>query len=242
MGGVLPLPARLVIPGKLRLEEKLLRILEALTTEPLRKGATHTDLMKGTDLPAATLNRSLTVLHDAGYIRAVDSTSNHRSRLYYLTDPGRDALDIAFEERSESWSGRTVEELGRGWNWQVASSAYAQHSKAVLPGSSNTSSTNPPFPPLGGEGGGEGVTKVLPAGQDAYASQVKGFRALEFPEPEDEPSFAEPAHLPVAFTPGVNWDYLRKAFAARDIGNIQTHCALRRADFDTVLAQLESEQ
>lgn len=228
-GGVLPLPARLVIPGKLRLEEKLLRIMEALTTEPLRKGATHTALLQDTSVPAATLNRSLTSLCEAGYVRGED---NGRSRLYYLTEAGRDALDIAFEERSESWSGRTLEEHGRTWNWEVASSTVSGHNKAVLPNSSTVLPSTPPFPPLGGEGGTERGDKVLPpAEQEPYAATARGFRALEIGD--DAPLFEEeeePVQTPTLAPAqvGFNRDYIAKMLAAQNVQGIETHYRIHR--------------
>jgi DNA-binding MarR family transcriptional regulator len=245
MGGVVPLPARLVIPGKLRLEEKLLRIMEALTTEPLRKGATHTALLQDTTIPAATLNRSLTSLSEAGYIRGED---NGRSRLYYLTEAGRDALDIAFEERSESWnaSGRDLEEGGRTWNWEVASSAVSAHQEAVLPNTSISSSTpGISLPPTGGDIPGGTGPESSSTGEDE--ARVRGFRVLEMPEADDAPLFDdEPEAAPVSVatptTPELNWTHLRQRFAAQDIAGIKIHCAVRQADYSAVMAQLEAEE
>ena len=247
MGGVVPLPARLVIPGRLRLEEKLLRIMEALTTEPLRKGATHTALLQDTGVPAATMNRSLTALTEAGYVRGEDS-ANGRSRLYYLTEAGRDALDIAFEERSESWStgGRTLEEGGRTWNWEIASSTVSEHSKAVLPNSSKVLPFTPPFPPLGGEGGTEKGDEVLPPQTEPTTSgyeppvyteaTVIGFRPLpayDVPTDADDDLFPEPAPIaapvvesePSGFKP----EYVRQMLATQNIQGVLTHYRMRRA-------------
>lgn len=244
MGGVVPLPARMVIPGKLRLEEKLLRIMEALTTEPLRKGATHTALLQDTGVPAATLNRSLTALSDAGYVHGED---NGRSRLYYLTEAGKDALDIAFEERSESWNarGRTLEEGGRTWNWEVASSTVLPHTKAVLPNPSKVLPPPPSFPPLGGEEGVEKGAKVLPPQTEPTArgyeppvyaeATIRGFRPLAVYEAEDGTQTEvdqdlppEPATAPAL--PGFQASYVAQMLATMNIPGILTHYRLHRAD------------
>jgi len=136
-GNVTPLPAYMVMAGRLRLTENLLRILEALTTEPLRNGATHTDLKNDTNMTAGTLNRALTALSEAGYIYAEEK---NRSQKYKLSRQGRDVLDLALEEQNGSWknSGRTLEESGRAWNWQIASSTVLGDTDAVLPNSSNS--------------------------------------------------------------------------------------------------------
>ena len=78
------------------------------------------------------------------------------------------------------------------------------------------------------------------------------YRALGMGEPlappdDDAPLFddevsayVEPA-APPAQEAGLSWDYLRQRFAAADTVGIHRHCAIHRADFHTVLAQLETE-
>ena len=208
-GGAVPLPARMVMPGKLRLTDKLLRVLEAMTTEPLRKGATHTDLVKGTDIPAATLNRILTALSDAGYIT---SEELGRSTKYRLTARAHDALTVAGEDEGGSWNGvgSAMEEGGRTWNWEIASSGGLPLATAVLPSSSISLPHSPPFPPLGGEGGVDGESKssstataAVPgvySSEPADGPQIRGFRAVDWfdaPREPDAPAedelFPEPA-------------------------------------------------
>jgi predicted transcriptional regulator len=240
-GGALPLPARMVMPGKLRLNEKLLRVMEAMTTEPLRKGATHTDLLKDTAIPAGTLNRILTALVDADYIRAED---NGRSRVYKLTTTGKDALDMAFEEQSDSWnaSGRTLEELGRAWNWEVASSTVSLHNNAVLPNSSNSLPLPPiSLPPMGGDIGVDSAAKVLPRPEgNGYRPEVplentvKGYREF-LPEAEQVQSKDalfpdEPSLIPVAQLPrvGFNLDTVRALLQSGNVAGLSVHYRLHR--------------
>jgi predicted transcriptional regulator len=143
-GDVTPLPAYMVMAGRLRLTDRLIRILEALTTEPLRNGATHTDLKNDSNMPAGTLNRALTVLSDAGYIYA---DLHGKTIKYKLSKQGRDVLDMVNEEQNGGWksSGRILEEGGRDWNWQIASSTDLEHTGAILPNASTILPTTPEY-------------------------------------------------------------------------------------------------
>lgn len=241
MGGALILPARMVMPGKIRLTDKLLKVMEAMTTEPLRGGATHTELLKDTAIPAGTLNRVLTSLADAGYIRAEDSG---RSRKYYLTTEGRQALTLSFEEQNES--GRTLEDSGSGWNWKVVSSTGLAHNKEVLP---NASISLPPTP-LSPLRGGKGVagefqsSSISENGENGYhppvyaEPTVKGYRELggyDGSAAEDELFPDTPAA--VVTTPAIpaappvstfNLEHVRRLLDTQNVAALVTHYRLNR--------------
>lgn len=241
MGGALILPARMVMPGKVRLTDKLLKVMEAMTTEPLRGGATHTELLKDTAIPAGTLNRVLTSLADAGYIRAEDSG---RSRKYYLTTEGRQALTLSFEEQSES--GRTLEDSGSGWNWKVVSSTGLAHNKEVLP---NASISLPPTPlsPLKGGKGVAGEFQSSSTGNGyhppiAVEATVKGYREFggygdnaAAPEEElfpDTPAaaVAPPPAISVVAPPvsTFNLEHVRRLLDTQNVAALVTHYRLNR--------------
>ena len=93
-GSVLPLPASLVLKGQSKPTDRMIRVMEALTTEPLRSGATHTQIQQDTQIPPGTLNRVLTSLAEARYVTAFE---DRRSRKYQLTNEGHDVLNIVGE-------------------------------------------------------------------------------------------------------------------------------------------------
>lgn len=242
MGGVLPLPAHLVLTGRTKPTERMLRVMEALTTEPLRKGATHTQLMQDTNIAAGTLNRVLTVLTESGFIR---SWEKGRAVYYELTDDGTDALAIAISEGSTAGQPvveDTMEESGRHFNWFVLSSTVTGLQEAVLPKLDNLSSTSTaptphtsPFRGLGGveRQGEESSSKVLPAGED---TAVEG-------ELFSEPSAIAISEMPPAAAQeaprgGLDWTYLRGRYAAGDDAAIVRHCTINRADVEMVREQL----
>lgn len=100
----------------------MLRVMEALTTEPLRGGATHTQLQQDTQFPNATLNRVLTSLTEAHYINGFE---DGRSRKYILTEEGHDIL----AELDENTRNRVEEQAQKSgsssmpfFNWFLCSS------------------------------------------------------------------------------------------------------------------------
>lgn len=226
MGSVLPLPAYLVLTGRTKPTERMLRVMEALTTEPLRKGATHTQLMQDTQIAAGTLNRVLTVLSDSGFIQ---SWEKGRAVYYELTDDGHDALAIAVSEGSTAGQPLVedkVEDSGRHFNWHVLSSTDTGLQEANLPKSDNQSSTEVKplsvFPPKGGI--------------------QKDDRAKKQSSKADAADEATPAEVVSveAYQPrtGLDWGFLRRMDALGDDEAIKRHCAINRADFGMVKEQL----
>lgn len=243
MGGVLPLPAGQVMVGRTKPTERMLKVMEALTTEPLRKGATHTQIQQDTQIAAGTLNRVLTALSEQGYI---SSTDKGRSTYYRLTDLGQDALDIAAEDTGSS-GGRTLEEDGRrigvDVNWIVRSSTDTGLVDAVLPSSSTVSSNGTAplslYPPKGGIGREQGVEE---------SASTNGYRELGGysgdVQPEDPPVDMHPIEVPPTTNGhkyGFDWGHVRQMYAAGDVAALRVHCSIYGRNFDDVLAQLDAE-
>jgi hypothetical protein len=121
-GSVLPLPASLVLTGKSKPNDRMLRVMEALTTEPLRAGATHTQIKDDTQIPPGTLNRVLTSLTEA---KLVWSFEDKRSRKYRLTDAGYEHLRMVGESSSkilEEGGGISTGFGSPSFNWFLCSS------------------------------------------------------------------------------------------------------------------------
>lgn len=121
-GSVLPLPASLVLTGKSKPNDRMLRVMEALTTDPLRGGATHTQLKDDTQISPGTLNRVLTSLVDAQLVEAFE---DRRSRKYQLTAAGYEHLRTIGESSSKilEEGGGSSTGFGRtSFNWFLCSS------------------------------------------------------------------------------------------------------------------------
>lgn len=240
MGGVLPLPAHLVLTGRAKLTDRMLKVMEALTTEPLRKGATHTQLMQDTQLTAGTLNRLLTLLSESDFVTSMEKG---RATYYELTSAGQDALEIAASEAGSGLEDK-VEDSGRyhsNYNWFVLSSTDTGLQEAVLPNastlSSNSAQTPPPKNPLGGFGGKLGDGFLPPAENRVPVG-------YDTPMPDDTALFPEQKQTvltPAAFTGGVDWEHLRKMYAQQNVAAIRLHCSMRRSDSDAILEQLFAE-
>lgn len=144
LGAVVPVPSgRVLKTGGDKPSERALKVLEELTTQPLRNGATHKQIMDATGYPAGTLNRLLTGLTDNRYVVSQDKG---RSTVYLITDLGEKVLEEAL-----NW-GDQDSALGRGssnsfqisvMNWRVNTDSLPtafQRPDAVLPTSSSSSS------------------------------------------------------------------------------------------------------
>jgi predicted transcriptional regulator len=204
MGAVVPVTASRVLQLRNdRPTERMLRVMEALTTEPLRDGASHKALIDDTGFPASTMNRIITSLADSGYIVKQDRGRNQVA--YLLTQLGAQTLEeIQIAGNALPASGRASSDpLPRtSLNWIVELPNSFQRQDALLPPSSTSvpksSSTlfqNPP-PPIGG-GGGRG-TDAGNGSENDLVEHVTTYTAIpgfEDDEPLDgetpAPSFAQ---------------------------------------------------
>lgn len=262
MGSVLPLPARMVMIGRITPTERMLKVLEALTTEPLKNGATHTQLVQDTQIPAGTLNRVLTALIHAGYIRMDEEG---RSRKYKMTDEGQDALDMAVEETGEKWKNKP-RESSSSFNWQIDENAGLAHSDASFhvfhekqpyfhdPSTPiSSASTNPSTEDMHSDAPSS-TSFQSSSTQKAPSSTlpppyIKG--VVEEPgsatsgngwHPEDAELFESEKQVPQSARGGLDWDYLRRMKATGDEIAIRRHCAMWRGDYEMVMEQLRGTE
>lgn len=75
---------------------------------------------------------------------------------------------------------------------------------------------------------------------------LKQFREIGGYGDEVQPSEGEVLPVQEVSAPAkdyraLDWDYLRSRFKAQDMAGINTHCAMRQIDPETVLIKLESE-
>lgn len=246
MGGVLPLPAHQVMVGRTRPTDRMLRVLEALTTEPLRKGATHTQLMQDTGFTAGTLNRVMTSLDENGF---VTSWEKGRATYYKLTDAGQDALDMAADEGDQA-GGRTLEDSGRignAVNWKVLSSTDTGLQEAILPLSSIPSSNSAQIPPLlspKGEKGdaGEGFGRFPAASNIGFREPLGYQEAPQAVATNGHVIVAPDVVSPPEYQRRADWDYLRRMLDSQNMAGFRTHCALTGTNPDDALAHLETER
>ncbi len=228
MDSVLPLPAYMVMPGKPTLNDRMLRVMEALITEPLREGATHAQLMADTQIPAGTLNRVLTALVEASYVKAGDDT---RSRKYKLTIDGQDALNIALEEGGEIWKNKAQNRGSSStpsFNWFILSSNETGLSDAPSSKSFHSSSTPEPpsstSPPAYISRGVEGLgreTDGRPEDEDDSDQASTGSELFaEVPVPTIPP--------PTERTTGFDSEYARKMLAGGNTQALLMHYRLNR--------------
>lgn len=186
-GSVLPLPASQVLKGASKPTDRMVRVMEALTTEPLRLGATHTQVQQDTQIPAGTLNRVLTSLVDAQLVRSFE---DRRSRKYTLTDAGYEVL----REVGESSSTSSTEKGGYfhgsstpPFNWFLCSSDQTGLSEAPSSTSFQSSSTS------------EVPSSTFSGAYISTRVEELGRVEMEEPEPPDQKTL--PNGVPADYTP-----------------------------------------
>lgn len=92
-----------------------LKVLEALDLAHFRSGASHTQLFDATNIGKSTIHYALNVLMTRGYVEA----DGKRSKLYKLTEKGRQEVDDRLNESMFNASSEVQSTTELGLNWSV---------------------------------------------------------------------------------------------------------------------------
>lgn len=229
---VVLLPAEQVSQRGTTLTEGQRKVLETLALEVFRgPGAKSTQIMGSTGIPEKTLFRILSRLKRDGMV-----DQGRRGDPYTITSHGLQAIREYHRALKESRTDNTTVTHTSDTD-AVLSTTVTQLSNS--PDSTVTLSPHPL----------KGVGVTVSSDSRNTAEHASGFRGVEgFEEselfPEDPPPSTEPLPniLPPAVPAGeLNWEYLRKLWALKDVASIGVHCALSKANVDMVIDQLERE-
>lgn len=120
-----PVPATKLTVRDAPLSERQIAILEALEMAHFRNGASFSQITDHVAFAKSTVNKSLSTLLERGYIAA----EGQRSKVYALTDKGRDELLIRLADTVSGGSSLVHQGGELGVNWTVNS----QRTSSELP-------------------------------------------------------------------------------------------------------------